>query len=281
MAELALSGQPLLDQVATRLGEAGIERPRRVARELWQCVVGTPHSLLEGPSALSDDESAKLLTLVTRLVGGEPLAYVTGWTGFRHLTLRTDRRALIPRPETEGLVELALAKCHHGVAADIGTGSGAIALALASEGAFDRVYGVDASVEALALAKENGDRLQITVHWELGDLLTPIQEPLDLLVSNPPYLTEREYAELDGAVRDFEPRLALPSGDDGLEATRRLLDEGRHVVREGGWIALELDCRRATATAALAEGFGWREVTVQDDPFGRARYLVARRGTTS
>ena len=113
----------------------------------------------------------------------------------------------------------------------------------------------------------------------LGDLLAPIAEPLDLLVSNPPYLTEAEYATLDASVRDHEPRLALPSGEDGLDAIRRLLDDGRAVVREGGWIALELDCRRAAATAALAEGFGWREVLVQDDLFGRARYLLARRGS--
>jgi release factor glutamine methyltransferase len=109
-------------------------------------------------------------------------------------------------------------------------------------------------------------------------LLAPIPEGVDLLVSNPPYLTEQEYAELDASVRDYEPRFALPSGEDGLEATRRLLDEGRQLVRDGGWIALEVDCRRAAATAVLAEGFGWREVSVQDDLFGRARYLLARRG---
>ncbi len=282
MAELALSGQQLLDQVASELAAGGIARPRQVARELWGTVRGQTNvaSLLDPPATVSEDDYAQLMALTARVVGGEPLAYVTGWTGFRHLVVRTDRRALIPRPETEGLVELALAKVRHGVAADIGTGTGAIALALASEGAFDRVVGVDVSPEALALAQENGDRLHIAVEWLLGDLLAPLAGPVDLLVSNPPYLTDREYAELDASVRDYEPRLALPSGEDGLAATRRLLDAGRQVVQQGGWIALEVDCRRATATAALAEGFGWREVSVQDDPFGRARYVLARRGTT-
>lgn len=282
MAEVAISGRAMFDEVARELAAAGIDHARRVARELWECARGglAPTPRVEPPAALTHDEAGWLQVLVARLADGEPLAYVTGWTGFRHLEVRTDRRALIPRVETEGLVELALGRVRHGVAADIGTGSGAIALSLVDEGSFARVYGVDASADALGLARENGERLGLPVQWELGDLVGPIPEPIDLLVSNPPYLTEDEYDALDRSVRDFEPRLALPSGADGLGATRRLLDEGRNAVREGGWIALELDCRRATATAALAEAFGWREVSVQDDPFGRARYLVARRGTT-
>jgi hypothetical protein len=136
------------------------------------------------------------------------------------------------------------------------------------------VIGVDCSADALALATANGAELGLAVEWRLGDLLAPIVEPLDLLVSNPPYLTEAEYATLDASVRDHEPRLALPSGEDGLDAIRRLLDDGRAVVREGGWIALELDCRRAAATAALAEGFGF-----QGDP--SAYRGGVRRGSTS
>ncbi|MDX2262385.1 MAG: peptide chain release factor N(5)-glutamine methyltransferase [Gemmatimonadales bacterium] len=281
MTEVAISGRALLDQAAERLRGAGVESPRLAARRLWSDLQGdaTLLALLTDDATLDSAAAAQYLGWVERLAAGEPLAYVTGWTGFRHLRLRCDARALIPRPETEVLVELALARVRTGSVADIGTGTGAIALALRQEGEFTSVIGVDCSADALTLASENGAMLGLAVEWRLGDLLAPIAEPLDLLVSNPPYLTEAEYATLDASVRDHEPRLALPSGEDGLEAIRRLLDGGRAVVREGGWIALELDCRRAAATAALAEGFGWREVLVQDDLFGRARYLLARRGS--
>lgn len=281
MTEVAISGRALLDQAAERLRGAGVESPRLAARRLWSDLQGdaTLLALLTDDATLDSAAAAQYLGWVERLAAGEPLAYVTGWTGFRYLRLRCDARALIPRPETEVLVELALARVRTGSVADIGTGTGAIALALRQEGEFTSVIGVDCSADALALASENGAMLGLAVEWRLGDLLAPIAEPLDLLVSNPPYLTEAEYATLDASVRDHEPRLALPSGEDGLEAIRRLLDGGRAVVREGGWIALELDCRRAAATAALAEGFGWREVLVQDDLFGRARYLLARRGS--
>lgn len=282
MTETIVTASRLLAQAAEQLRAAGIEAPRLTARRLWSELQqgATLLALLADDVEVAPDDVARLSGWVERLAAGEPLAYVTGWTGFRHLRLRCDRRALIPRPETEGLVELALERVPSGTAADIGTGSGAIALSLREEGAFDRVIGVDCSADALALARENGEALDLAVDWRLGDLLGPVKEPLDLLVANPPYLTSEEYAILDPSVRDYEPRMALPSGEDGLEATRRLLDEGKSVVREGGWIALELDCRRAAATAAMAEGLGWREVLVQDDLFGRARYLLARRGST-
>jgi len=281
VTEVAVSGRALLDQAAERLRIAGVESPRLAARRLWSDLQGdaTLLALLTDDAALDSAAAARYLDWVERLAAGEPLAYVTGWTGFRHLRLRCDARALIPRPETEVLVDLALARVRTGTVADIGTGTGAIALALRQEGDFTSVIGVDCSADALALATVNGAELGLAVEWRLGDLLAPISEPLDLLVSNPPYLTEAEYATLDASVRDHEPRLALPSGEDGLEAIRGLLDTGRDAVREGGWIALEVDCRRAAVTAALAEGFGWREVLVQDDLFGRARYVLARRGS--
>ncbi|MBK7596114.1 MAG: peptide chain release factor N(5)-glutamine methyltransferase [Gemmatimonadetes bacterium] len=281
MVEVALSGRALLEQAATRLADAGVESPRLAARRLWADLQddATLLALLTDDVDVAPSVAARFAGWVERLAAGEPLAYVTGWTGFRHLRLQCDPRALIPRPETETLVELALARTSTGTAVDIGTGTGAIALALKSEGAFETVWGVDLSAPALALARANGEQLGIEVRWASGDLLAPIAGEVDLLVSNPPYLTEAEYAALDHSVRDYEPQLALPSGADGLTATRRLLDEGRAVVRAGGWIALEVDCRRAAATAALAEGFGWREVLVQDDLFGRARYLLARRGS--
>lgn len=276
--------QGLLESAGQLLAGAGISESRREAIRLWSDIRRTSPAaaLMARGEEIDSDQAVEFLALVGRRAAGEPLAYVTGWTGFRRLVLATDRRALIPRPETEGLVEAALALVRGGVAADIGTGTGAIALALADEGQFETVIAIDVSPDALVLARSNGARLGLAVEWLEGDLLAPLgSRRVDLLISNPPYLTEDEYALLDASVRGHEPKLALPSGVDGLTASRRLLAEGRAVVAEGGWIALELDCRRAGATAALAEGLGWREITVKDDLFGRARYLLARRGTTT
>ena len=281
MPEAIQTLQGLLESAGQLLATAGVPDSRREAIRIWSDLdrSGAAATMLARGESVVGERATAYLAAVGRRAAGEPLAYVTGWTGFRHLTLATDARALIPRPETEGLVELALARVRQGAAADIGTGTGAIALALVDEGDFESVAAVDCSAEALDLARSNGKRLDLEVEWLEGDLMAPLAgRRLDLVVSNPPYLTDAEYSALDPSVRDFEPRLALPSGADGLTVIRRLLDEGRAVTAPGGWMALEVDCRRAAATAALAEGFGWREVSVQDDLFGRARYVLARQG---
>ena len=209
------------------------------------------------------------------------MSHVTGWSGFRRLSLRSDRRALIPRPETEGLVELLLKRVQTGRVADLGTGSGCIALSLALEGSFREIVGLDCSAEALELARLNRDLAGVQVSLVQGDLCEPLGlGAFDALVSNPPYLTTAEYSGLDGAVRDWEPGLALVSGEDGLDATMRLLREGQNVLRPGGWLALELDCSRAGAVAGEACTRGWESVSVHVDLFGRERYLLARRSVT-
>lgn len=281
MPEAAQTLHGLLENAGELLAAAGHAASRREAIRIWSDLsrIGPADAVLARAESVSSERAMQYFTAVGRRAAGEPLAYVTGWTGFRRLVLATDARALIPRPETEGLVEAALARVRRGTAADIGTGSGAIALALADEGEFNQLFAVDLSADALALARCNGERLGLAVAWREGDLLAPLAgQQLDLLISNPPYLTDAEYDALDPSVRDYEPRLALPSGPDGQNATRRLLDEGRACVVAGGWIALEVDSRRAQATAALAEEFGWRGVIVLDDLFGRARYVLARQG---
>jgi len=252
----------------------------RLAEAAWGVDAG--QARLHPDRVLTEGESGRLARLVIRRVAGEPLAHVTGSIGFRHMLLAADRRALIPRPETEGLVALVLERTAVGVVADICTGSGCIALALAQEGRYERVIGVDCSPDAIAQARENGERAGLTVDWRLGDLLAPLQdEPVDVLVANPPYLTSGEYRALDPAVRDWEPRLALESGEDGLEVTRRLLREGRAIVKPGGWIALEVDCHRAAEVAALAAQAGWSAPAVHLDLYDRARFVLARRSETS
>jgi release factor glutamine methyltransferase len=268
----------LLGAARARLAEAGLEAPADEARRLWLDLApggdarAWPDPAAEVPAA----EATRFLAAVQRRAAGEPRAHVTGIVGFRHLVLRADRRALIPRPETEGLVERALACGRGGRVADIGTGGGCIALSLRQEGAFDRVTGIDLSGEALALARENARSTGLQVDWVRGDLTLALADrSLDLLVSNPPYLTEAEWRDLDSSVRRWEPPLAFASGSDGLAATRRLLDDGRRVLCRGGWLVLELDSTRAALAAAEAKAAGWRDVQVAQDLFGRERFLVA------
>lgn len=273
----------LLDAGAALLREAGVERPRDEALRIGAALAGLSPGELRLRSATVPESAlaARVEEALRRRASGEPLAYVTGVAGFRHLTLRSDRRALIPRPETELLVDLVLAVRREGDLADIGTGTGCLALALAIEGAYRRIVAVDRSADALALARENRDLVggnASRVRLVHGDLATAFRAgSLDVMVSNPPYLTDDEWQSLDPSVRSWEPKLALPSGDDGLAALRGLLDDGRRVLRPGGLMALELDCRRAETTAALARDFGWTDVAVHHDLFGRARFLTARK----
>jgi release factor glutamine methyltransferase len=269
----------LLREARGVLHDAGVGEAARECRFLWESAGGAGADRYQDPaSAVAGSLARRFAVLVERRRLGEPLAHVTGLAGFRRLGLASDRRALIPRPETEGLVDLLLRRVRTGIAADLGTGSGCLALSLADEGAFHRVVAVDRSREALALAAENSRRTALDVSLVAGDWLRPLAgTALDAIISNPPYLTQAEYAELDPAVRAWEPALALVSGTDGLGATAELLRSAPAVLRPGGWIALELDCRRAEASAALAVETGWQSVLVEHDLFGRARYLLAQR----
>jgi release factor glutamine methyltransferase len=285
MPEVALSRTALISAGAEQLRSAGVSEPRREALRIWGELngIGLAETLLDSEPGTQAELAARFQAAIRRRAAGEPLQYVTGQTGFRHLALHSDRRALIPRPETEGLVELLLERVRRGVVADIGTGSGCIALSLALEGEFQSILAVDCSGEALALARLNHHLLEAppVVHFVRGDLGTSIaSESLDALIANPPYLTLEEYERLDPAVREWEPALALSGGSDGLEATTRLLDEGRRTLRPGGWLALEVDSTRGSTAAHLASGLGWDDVSLHLDLFGRERYLLARRSDT-
>lgn len=270
----------LIGDAAHRFARSGFAEPRREAISVWSGMRGESPgaALLQADAAVDPPAAAAFRQAVARRIAGEPLAYVTGSTGFRTLTLRTDRRALIPRPETEGLVELVLREAAGGRVADIGTGTGCIALSLVAEGTYEMVLAVDRSAEALDLATENARSCRLDVELLLADLTSAFAgDSLDALVSNPPYLTTGEHAGLDPAVRDWEPAAALPSGTDGMEATFRLLEDALRVVRPGGLIALEADSRRAGAVADRARDLGWTDIAVTHDLFERERYILARR----
>lgn len=283
MPELALLLGAAIDDAADRLRNAGIREARREALRIWAELTGRgpEDAVLQPHQPVEATLAGAFQNAVVRRSRGEPLAHVTGWSGFRRISLRSDRRALIPRPETEGLADLLLDRVRTGRVADVGTGSGCLALSLALEGSFTHVTAVDCSGAALELARVNRELVGADVSLVRGDMCAPLgRGMLDALVSNPPYLTAAEYAALDPSVRDWEPATALVSGDDGMESTMRLLVEAREALRPGGWLAVEVDCTRAGLAARHASGLSWTDVSVHMDLFGRERYLLARRSET-
>jgi release factor glutamine methyltransferase len=197
-----------------------------------------------------------------------------------------DQRVLIPRPETEGLVELVLRTGRRAdgltgrVVADIGTGSGAIAIAIALESPVAGVIATDVSADALSVALENAQALgaKERIGFRRGDLLLPLLDDMvDVIVSNPPYVSSGEWEALESGVRDYEPRLALDGGPDGQAAIGRLAAAARHSLNAGGLIALEVDSTRAQQSAALVTQAGFDAVEVRHDLFGRPRYVLGRQ----
>jgi release factor glutamine methyltransferase len=281
MPESSVPVPTVIRHAIDRLRVGGVADSRREALRIWSDLTGDRWAAaLRQEGATERGALLRFQQAIERRAKGEPLPYVTGTTGFRHLSIRSDRRALIPRPETEGLVELLLERVRTGAVADVGTGSGCLALSLALEGSFSFVVGVDRSRDAIALAQENAISLRTSTPVDLvqGDLCRPLRRAaFDALISNPPYLTVEEHTALDPSVREWEPALALVGGLDGLEVTTRLLDDGREVLRTGGWLALEIDCSRAAQTATTAVRQGWQNVSIHEDLFGRERYLLAQK----
>lgn len=213
--------------------------------------------------------------LMARRAAGEPVAYLTGEQGFWTLALEVSTATLIPRPETERLVELALARIPMGEAAriaDLGTGSGAIALAIAKERPHAQVIATDASEPALEVARRNATRNRIAnIEFRHGDWLAPLAgERCDLIASNPPYIADGDPHLGEGDLR-FEPPAALSSGRDGLDAIRRIVREAPLHLQAGGWLLLEHGWRQGAAVRAQLAGTGFNEVETVQDLEGRER----------
>lgn len=232
---------------------------------------------------LAEPELERIRPLVRRRGQHEPLQYILGETEFHGLRLRVDRRALIPRPETEMLVELVVAACPTPPAAilDLGTGSGAIALALAAAFPAAAVTAVDASDEALALARENALQAGLAgrVQFLRSDWCAalPAGALFDVIVSNPPYLSAEEAAATAPEVRDFEPASALTSEEEGLADLRRILAAVPAFLAPGGLVAVETGIAHHRALQAAAGAAGLGRVESRQDLTGRDRFLLARR----
>ena len=267
----------LMAEAAQRLGD------RVDAEVLLLHALNKPRSWLfaHTEDQVSADVQAACATLVARRVAGEPVAYITGRRGFWSLDLEVTPATLIPRAETELLVEVALVRLSAGVAcavADLGTGSGAVALALARERPQVRVSATDASAAALAVAQRNAQRLGIdNVDFLHGDWLAPLAgQRFTMIVSNPPYIEADDTHLGQGDLR-FEPATALVSGADGLDAIRRIVADAREHLDAGGWLLFEHGWLQGKAARGLLCEAGYTDVFTAQDMEQRDRVSGGRR----
>ncbi|MGZ4440529.1 MAG: peptide chain release factor N(5)-glutamine methyltransferase [Gaiellaceae bacterium] len=260
------------------LSERGVASPRLDAEFILAhaLALGRLDLYLEHDRPLTEAELDRCRTLVERRGRREPLAYVLGEWGFRRLILRCDSRALVPRPETEVLVERGLALLEgveRPAVLDVGTGTGAVALSLAQERPDARVTALDISPGALELARENAEANRLEVALHEGDYRAGLPDgPYDLVVSNPPYVKPAEIETLEPEVRGWEPREALVSEDGPVEVARAAAP----ALKAGGALALEVGDGQAPAVAAALAELGYRDVTITVDLNGRERIVEGR-----
>lgn len=259
-------------------GEAGAEF---LAARLLRCGRG------DLPAKLDTEPPQKFVDAmrrgVMRLAAGEPVQYVVGEWDFRRLTLKCDRRALIPRPETEGLVSLVLEWLkgrENPFILDVGTGTGAIILSLAKEFQGDAAFlGSDISEDAINLATENArlTGLADRVKFIIMDGLDDFDEPgiVDVIVSNPPYIATSVCATLDRRVRDFEPRIALDGGENGLDFYDRYLTDALNLLKPNGAVFFEIGDDQGAAVAELMRSYGFSDIRIEKDLAGKDRYACA------
>jgi release factor glutamine methyltransferase len=267
-----------LDSAVIAITASGSETPRLDAELLLAHALGVRREdLVMDPGREVGGPPVRVFQdLVRRRAAlGEPVAYLLGARGFRRIDLAVDPRVLVPRPETELLVEVALALPAGARVLDVGTGSGAIALALKDERPDLHVTGSDVSADALAVARANRDRLGLEVDLVEADLLAGLGRAWDAIVSNPPYVAEDERAGLPRDVRDHEPAGALFAGADGLEVIRRLIPAA--AATEAGLLALEVGAGQAEPVLALVRGAGFTRAQALPDLAGIPRAVVGHR----
>lgn len=258
--------------------EKGIDNPRLDAELLLTHVLELDRVglYLNFERPLNASELDTIRPLVKRRGQREPLQYLIGHTEFWSLPFEVTPAVLIPRADTEILVEEALNRAGEtGELLDVGTGSGAIAISLASELADWKVTGLDISTEALAVAGRNAEKNGVAgqVQFVYGDLAQLPQQQYDLIVSNPPYIAQAEWDELMPEVRCFEPRVALLAAENGLDCYRKLVGQALSHLKPGGWLLVEIGCQQAEAVSQLLTDVGLQDVFVRDDYAGQPRVV--------
>lgn len=275
----------ILENTSQFFASKGLENPRLQAELLLAAVLDLNRLdlYLQFERPLHRREVDRYREYVRQRVRHTPVQYITGVAAFRQLELAVTPAVLIPRPETEILVEVALELLPEGGRVlDLCCGSGAVALSLAQEAAAAEVVAADVSATALEVAQANGHRcgLDGRVEWHCGDLFAPLRaaEPFDLIAANPPYVRHGDLARLAPEVRDFEPHLALDGGEDGLAFYRRIAQEAADFIRPGGYLLLEIgDGQSAAVEALLAPSERLAEVEIRPDLNQIPRVVVARR----
>jgi release factor glutamine methyltransferase len=273
-ALIAATISAALTSARATLAAAGCESPRLDAELLLATVlgVGRERLVLDAGAELGAEPAARFEALVARRAAREPVAYIVGRKEFRRIWLTVDSRVLIPRPETELLVEVGLSLPRGARVLDVGTGSGAVALALKDERPDLTVLGSDIDPGALAVARANAGRLGLEVQFVQADLLEGVDGRLDAVVANLPYVAAG--AELAPEITRYEPAGALFAGADGLDLVRRLV---RMVGPEVPWVALEIGFDQSARVAELLSGAGFQSVQPIQDLAGHERVILARR----
>jgi len=283
-AETALE---LTRKAAAHMADRGIENARLEAELMLGSILGLNRLQLymQFDRPIDGAQLEQFRSMVRRRLKREPLQYILGEAHFRTLRLHVDPRVLIPRPETELLVEQVLEflrlEQRAGPVLDLGTGSGAIAISVAMESAVEQIVATDLSADALAVARDNAQRAGVVerIEFRRGSLWQAVRaaERFDVIVSNPPYIAERERDELQPEVRDWEPGQALFSGADGLNAVREIVAGAAARLNAGGLLAIEIGADQGAAVLELLEcGPGLAEYRIEKDLAGRDRIALAR-----
>lgn len=258
------------------LKERNVDRARRLSEELLSHVLKLKRIdlYLQYDRPLEEKELVSLREALQRLGKGEPLEYILGEVSFFGSHLRIDRRVLIPRPETEILVDMISRNRPQGIVWDVCTGSGCIGIALKKRFPELDVTVSDISSEVLALAQENAQTNGVALSFLQGDLLEPFEgQQADLIVCNPPYVTEDEYERLDSSVRDFEPRLALVGGKSGLEFYERLAASAGSFLKKGGRLYLEIGHLQGSSVSKIFNNSSWVNPELMRDWSGKERFF--------
>lgn len=279
---MSLTIEAALKAATLQLTQSGSDSPSLDAAVLLCHALDKPRSyLLTWPDIVLDAPiQAMFDALLQRRITGEPVAYIIGEREFWSLPLKVSPSTLIPRPDTERLVEVALEKAQtlEGDILDLGTGTGAIALALASELPHRRVVGIDLRDEAQQLATDNANRLHITnVTFLQGSWFEPLSRgtKFALIVSNPPYIEENDPHLVQGDVR-FEPKTALVAADNGLADIKHISDAGRDYLQNGGWLAFEHGYDQGASVRTIMQALGYQQVVTEQDYAGNDRVTLGQ-----